>query len=104
MMACLRLLRPRLAVKAHMINRQAGGTIGHGGQPAPGILGEAPEEGGIVSWERGRRDKGDLWPAREPLLQPRWDSGPSTKGAFPGLLDWGRHRIGNARSWHPRGD
>src|SRR5262249_56523366 len=87
-----------------MIDRQARGTIGHGDQAAPGIPGEAPEEGGVVGRGRGRVDEGDLRPAREPLLQPRWHGVWSAEGDFPGLLGWGGNWIGDARSWRTSGD
>src|SRR5262245_64914495 len=87
-----------------MIDRQARGTIGHGDQAAPGIPGEAPEEGGVGGRERVRLDEGDLRPASEPLLQPYWHGVWSAECDFPGLLGWGGNRIGDTRPWGTSGN
>jgi hypothetical protein len=94
----------RWVAKVQMIDREPGRTIGHSDQAAPGIPGESPEEGGAVGRKRARLDQGDLRPAHEPRLQPRWHGGRSAERAFPGLLGWGGHCIGDARSWRSRGD
>src|SRR6266446_11011188 len=87
-----------------MIDGQAGGAIGHGDQAAPGIPGEAPEEGSVVGRERVRLDESDLRPASEPLPQPCWHGVRSAERDFPVLLSWSGNRISDARSWRTSGD